>query len=72
MKFRLYELIDVLGESRKVTRLAGYGIKRFWPIFKTKLLIFQSKANADEKILCAKIKHFQAQHLEKYLKGLCM
>ena len=34
-----------------LTRLAGYGIKSMWPIFKTEMLIFQSKANFNEKSL---------------------
>ena len=28
------------GESKEFTRLASYGIKSLWPIFKTKMLIF--------------------------------
>ena len=37
------------------TRLAGCEIKSMRPIFKTEILIYQSKANSDEKILLGKI-----------------
>ena len=47
----------LFGESKKFTRLAGYGIKSMRPIFKTKVLIYQSKANLNGKILLGKIKH---------------
>ena len=43
----------------KYTRLAGCEIKRIRPIFKTEMLIFQSKTNLDEKIL------FDATYLPK-------
>ena len=38
-----------------LTPLTGYRIKSMWPIFKTKMLIFLSRANLDEKILFGKI-----------------
>ena len=44
----------VPGEPKMFTRLTGYGIKIIWQIFKTKMLIFQSKANLDEKIIFVK------------------
>ena len=37
--------------------LEGHGIQSVWPIFKTKMLIFQSKANLDERTLFGKITH---------------
>ena len=42
-------------ESKKLKRLAGYGIKIMWPKLETKMLIFQSKANLDKNILFGKI-----------------
>ena len=38
-----------------------------WPLFQTKLLIFQSKANLDEKILFGKITHHVVQEITKML-----
>ena len=35
--------------QKKFTRLAGNGMKSMWSIFKTKMLIYQSKANSDCK-----------------------
>ena len=35
--------------------MAGYGIESVWPIFRTEMLICQSKANSDEKIWLDKI-----------------
>ena len=45
------------GCLKNFTRLAGCEIKSMRPIFKTKLLIYQSKANLDEKILFGNITH---------------
>ena len=46
------------GESKKkVTSLAGRGIKSMRPIFTTKLSIYQSIAKIDVKILFGKITH---------------
>ena len=39
------------------TRLAGCVIKSMRPIFKTEMLIYQLKANLDERILFGKITH---------------
>ena len=36
--------------QKKFRRLEGCGIKSMWPIFKTKVLIYHSKANLDVKI----------------------
>ena len=36
-------------------RLAGYGITGKWPIFEIKMMICQSKANLDVKILFGRI-----------------
>ena len=41
--------------QKKFWRLAGCGIKSMRPIFKTEMLIYQSKANLDEKILFGNI-----------------
>ena len=64
MAIRLLETISYFrttcttGESRKV-----YTFDELWnekyvtDIFKTRMVIYQSKANLDEKILCGKITH---------------
>ena len=39
------------------TCLASYGIESMWPIFNIKILIYQSKAKLDGKILFGKITH---------------
>ena len=45
------------GESKKMfSRLEGCGIKSMWPILKTEMLIYESKAILDEKFF-GKIKH---------------
>ena len=53
----------------KFTRLVGYGygIKGMWPIFKTKMSIYQSNANLDEKILSGKITHQLVPEIRKML-----
>ena len=43
--------LNVPGESKKGTRLAGCEMKYMRPIFKTEILIYQSKAKIDEKCL---------------------
>ena len=43
--------------KKKFKCLEGRRIKSLWPIFKTKLLIYHSKANLDEKIFFGKFKH---------------
>ena len=43
--------------QQKFSHSADYGIKSMWPIFKNKTLIYESKANLDEKILFAEITH---------------
>ena len=43
--------------SKKCMSLGGCGKKRMRPIFETKLLIYQSKANLDVKILFGNITH---------------
>ena len=53
--------------TKKFTCLAGYGIKNIWPIFKTKLFIYHSKANLDEKILFGEITHHFDQEIRKML-----
>ena len=37
------------------TRFMGYGIKIIWPIFKTDILIYLSKANSDGTTLFVKL-----------------
>ena len=37
------------------TRLVGFGTKSVWLVFKTEMLIYQSKANFDEKLLYGKL-----------------
>ena len=49
------------------THLAGYGIKNRLPIFENKILIFQSKANLDEKTLLGKITHHLHPEIWKML-----
>ena len=43
-----------------------------WLIFKTEILINQSKAKLDEKILFGKITHLQDPKVIKCLYGVCM
>ena len=43
--------VHLPGEPKKFTRLASFGIKSMQPIFRTKMLIHQSKANLDEKFV---------------------
>ena len=47
--------------------LAGCEIKSMRPIFKTEMLIYQSKANLDEKILFGKITHHLDPEIRKML-----
>ena len=41
--------------QKKITRLVDCGLQSMRPIFTTKMLIYQSKANLDENILFGKI-----------------
>ena len=51
--------------------MASYGIQNIWAIFKTKILIFHSKAKLDEKILVGKITHHLDREVRKILvKGI--
>ena len=43
--------------QQKFTRLAGCEIKRIRPIFRTKMVLYQPKANLDGEILCGNITH---------------
>ena len=46
----------------------GSGINCFWPISKTEMLIYQSKANLDGKIgLFGKFTHLSNQEIKKML-----
>ena len=42
-----------------------------WAIFKTNMLIYQSKANLDKKILFGKITHHLDPEIRKMLEGAC-
>ena len=55
------------GVRKKFTRLVGCGIKSMGPIFKTEMLIYQSKANLDENILFANITHHSDPEIRKML-----
>ena len=59
--------IFILGEPKKILPLAGCGIKSMRPIFKTEMLIYQSKANLDEAILFGKITHYVDLEIRKML-----
>ena len=54
-----------LGVVDYITRPARYGIKSMWPLFKTEMLIYQSKANLDEKILFGKLTHHLRSNNQK-------
>ena len=55
--------------QKRFTRLVGYGIKIVRPTYKTKTLIYQSKANLDEKIFLGKKSHiFRTQQLENAVR----
>ena len=63
----LFYLSTIYRVSRKSsTRLMGCEIKSMRPIFKTEMLIYQSKANLDEKILFAKI----TRHLDPEIRKM--
>ena len=47
-------------------RLVSYEIKSMRPIFKTEMLIYQSKADFDEKGLVVKISSFKIQKFRKF------
>ena len=53
------------GESKQVYAFFGCGIKSMKPTFKTEMLIYQSKANLDEKILLGNITHFIEPKIRK-------
>ena len=57
------------GESKKFIRFAGCGIKSMWPIFKTEMLIYQSKANLDEEISFCKITHLSDPEIREMTVG---
>ena len=40
--------------QKKFMRLAGCGVKSMWPIFRIEMLVYQLKANLNEKILVGK------------------
>ena len=53
-------------------RLEGCAIKSMWQIFKSKLLIFQSKANLDVKILFGNITQLIDPSIRKMLERVCL
>ena len=53
--------------QKKFTRLAGCEIKSMRPIFKAEMLIYQSQANLDEKILFGMIIHHLDPEIRKML-----
>ena len=53
--------------QKKFSRLVSYGEKSMRPIFKSKMLIYQSKANLDEKMLFGKIIHHLDPKIRKVL-----
>ena len=57
----------IQASQNKFTRLVGCGIKSMGPIFKTKMLIYQSKANLNVKILFGKITHYLDPEIRKVL-----
>ena len=63
--------IMYLVSQKKFTRLAGYGIISLLPIFKTDMLIYQSKANLHVKIFIRNISHLIDPEIRKILlKGV--
>ena len=57
----------VPGESKNVCAFGGLWNKSIGPIFKTGMLIYQSKANLDEKILFVKISYHLDPEIRKML-----
>ena len=47
----------LLVSQKEFTGLVGCGVKSMGPIFKTEMLLYQSKANLNEQILFDKITH---------------
>ena len=56
------------GIQKKLTCLAGYGMKIMWLIFKTKIFLCQSKASLDDKIMFWKSLIFRTQKFGKFLE----
>ena len=54
--------------KKKFTSLQGCGVKSMRPIVETSMLIYQSKANLDVKILFGKIKQLQDPEIMKMLE----
>ena len=52
-------------KKSKLARFLGFGIKNTRPIFKTEILICQSKANIDMKLLFGKITRLLDQEMRK-------
>ena len=53
--------------QKKFTLLLGCGVKSIGPIFKTEILIYQSKANLDEEILLGKTTYHLDLEIRKTL-----
>ena len=65
-KIRSYSF-DCQVNHKKLTTLASFEIASMQPIFKIKMLFYQSKANLDEKILFGKVTHYLNSEIKKKL-----
>ena len=64
---------DIQGESKKVYAFRSCGIKSMRPIFETKVLIYQSRADLDEKILFGNITRLMDPEIRTMLeRGVCV
>ena len=63
---------DVAGKSKKVYAFGGLCNKKYMIDIQNKMLIYQSKANLDEKGCLVKSHIFKIQKVEEFQKGFCM
>ena len=61
----------VLGELKKLAHMADCAIEFKRSIFKIEMLIYQSKANLDEKLFFKSL-NFLIRNFEEYWLGVCM
>ena len=61
----LIESFQMICRVSQKTRLAGCGIETIWLIFKTELLIYQSRANLKQTILFGKLTHHLGSAMRK-------
>ena len=61
-------LLILLGESKKLTRLEGYGIRACGQYSRKKMFIYQSKANLDVESLFGNITHLVDPEVRKMLE----